>query len=63
MPGPFHYNLRRDAAGEGKADEGASAGVSPQHGILGVSLFDTFAAAEAHPLDELFESAEFAQVL
>lgn len=63
MACPFHYHLRRDAAGDGKADEGASAGVSSQHGVLGVSLFDTFAAAEANSFDGLPESAELSQIL
>lgn len=35
VAGPFHDNLRRDTAGESKADEGTAAGMGAYHLILG----------------------------
>ena len=63
VAGPFHHDLRRDATGEGQADEGAAAGVGAQHLVLGKGLLDTLAGTEAYTGDGIVESAELAQVL
>ena len=63
VAGPFHDNLRWDAAGEGEADEGAAAGMGAYHLILGEGLFDTVAATVADPGDGLVESGQLAKVL
>lgn len=39
MAVPFHHNLRRDSAGEGKTNEGASAGMSADDFIFGLDAF------------------------
>ena len=63
VAGPFHDHLRRDAAGEGQADEGAAAGMGAQHLILGEGLLDPLASTETYPGDGIIEAAELAQVL
>ena len=62
VAGPFHHHLRWDTAGERKADESASAGVSAQHFIFGIGFLDTFATAEAYSFDGILKSAQLSQV-
>ena len=62
VAGPFHYDLGRDALGEGEADEGAAGGVGADEGPLGVGFFDSLAGAVADDGDGVGESAELAEV-
>ena len=57
MPGPFHDNLLRDAAGEGEADECAAAGMGVNHLVLGEYFFDTFADSVTGPSDGVLNPA------
>lgn len=62
MAGPFHYDLGRDALGEGEADESAAGGVGADEGPFGVGFFDSLAGAVADDGDGVGEAAEFAEV-
>ena len=62
MAGPFHYDLGRDALGEGEADEGAAGGVGTDEGPLGVGFFDSLTGAVADDGDGVGEAAELAKV-
>ena len=63
MAGPLHHYLRRNPAGEGKADECAPAGMGAYHLIFGVGLFYAFSSAEAYPGYGVVESTQFSQNL
>ena len=63
MAGPFHHDLRRNTAGEGKADEGTTAGVGAYHLILREGLLYTFPTTVAGTGDGLIEPSQFAEVL
>lgn len=62
MACPFHYHLRRDAAGEGEADEGPAASVGADERPFGVGFLDFLAGAEEDLCYRGVESAEFAEV-
>ena len=61
MAGPLHHYLRRNPAGEGKADECTPAGMGAYHLIFGVGLLYAFSSAEAYPGYRVVESAQFSQ--
>ena len=63
MAGPFHDHLGRDAAGEGEADEGASAGMGADFGPFGIDLGLALAVADAGFGDGAVDAAELAEVL
>ena len=62
VAGPFHYDLRRDAAGEGETDESPAAGVGADERPFGVGLLNFLAGAEEHFGNRSVEAAEFAEV-
>ena len=63
VAGPLHYNLGRNTAGEGEADESAAAGVGAYHLILGEYLLDSFAATVAGPGYGSVETGQLAEAL
>ena len=62
VAGPFHYDLRRDAAGEGETDECPSAGVGADERPLWVGFLNFLAGAEEYFGNRCVEAAEFAEV-
>ncbi len=63
MAGEFHYNVRGDAVGEGKADEGLAAGVGANEFVLGIDFIVAVAVAVASDGVGLVEAANLAEVL
>ena len=62
VAGPFHHDLRRDAAGQGEADECPAPGVGADERPFGVGLLYFLSGAEEHLRDWGVEAAELAKV-
>ena len=62
MAGEFHDNVRRDADGEGEADEGLSAGVGADLRPFGIDIVVTGAVAVEGDVDGGVELADLAEV-
>lgn len=63
MAGPFHYDLRWDAAGEGKADECSSGCVGSDEFVFRVCVFYSFSCTVAYDCYRLVEFAEVLEVV
>ena len=63
MAGPFHDNLRRDSAGEGKADEGAATGMGADELVLRAGLLHPLSCPHDGSGDGFVDFAELAQIL
>lgn len=62
MAGPFHHDLRRDAAGEGEADERPAAGVGADERPFRAGLFYFLSGTEEYFRDGGVEATELAEV-
>ena len=62
MAGEFHHNVRGDAVGEGKADEGLTAGMGANEFVLGIDFIVAVAVAVASDGVGLVEAANLAEV-
>ena len=63
VAGPFHYDIRRDAEGEGVDDEGASAGVGADELMLGVDFIGADVPFISRDSDFFINAGEFAKLL
>ena len=63
VAGPFHDHLRRDAAGNGEADEGTTAGMGTYKLAFRASLFLALACAEVDAGDGVVDFAELTEFL
>ena len=63
VTGELHHNVRGDAVGEGKADEGLAAGVGANEFVLGIDFIVAVAVAVASDGVGLVEAANLAEVL
>ena len=63
MAGPFHHDLRRDSAGESKADEGMAAGVSADEFVFRLGDFFTLSGTIGHTGDGDIELTKLAEIL
>ena len=63
VTGELHDNVRRDAVGEGEADEGLAACVSADEFVLGIDFVVAGAVAVAGDGVGRFEAADLAEVL
>ena len=62
MAGEFHHYIRRDAVGEGEADEGLSAGVGADLSPLGIDIIMSDTVSVEGDVDGGVEFADFAEV-
>jgi len=60
---PFHHDLRRDAGGQGKADEGAASGMSADEFVFGLCALLSLSSPICYAGDGRIEFAEFAEIL
>jgi len=63
VTGPFHYDVRGDAEGEGVDDEGAATGVGADEFPLGLDLVGADVAFVGGDADFLIDAGELAQLL
>ena len=63
MAGPFHRHLKRNAGGQGEADEGAAAGMSADEFVFGLRGFHSFSRPIGNSGNRRVEFAEFAEIL
>lgn len=63
MAGPFHYYLRRDSVGEGKADEGSSGCVGSYEFVFGVDFIYSLSGMVTGSGNWGVEPTEFTQIL